>query len=322
MVHQTFGASSPIKLRHRTMKLLSLFFLVASVVFLSVYIFSHSNLLTNNYHIPEDTDAFDEDHSKISDLSTDSVSQGSYLPSAVDFQSAIDVFSASSGGQKSVLIYDIERQELVNSYNPDSVYNTASLYKLFVVYEGYRRIDSNEWDQNAMAGATGLSIIDCLDLSIRESNSACAETLWGMIDHTSLDNIIKNDYGIIHSDISRLSSTPEDIMSIMQLFYDHPHISSVELIARVKDSFLNQPVTSYNWRQGLPSGFARANVYNKVGWDYNPNIHNWNVYHDAAIIEFPEENRHFIVVVMTTQTPFQQITNLGSQIEDIFYKSY
>ena len=89
----------------------------------------------------------------------------------------------------------------------------------------------------------------------------------------------------------------------------------------MKDSFLSQPVTTYNWRQGLPSGFSKANVYNKVGWDYNAKTRNWNIYHDAAIIEFEEQNRHFIVVVMTNRVPYQKIRQLGTEIENKFLNS-
>jgi hypothetical protein len=106
----------------------------------------------------------------------------------------------------------------------------------------------------------------------------------------------------------------------MKLFYYHPDFSSPELVTGMLDSFLNQPKTEYDWRQGLPRGFSRAKVYNKVGWDYNPNGRYWNIYHDAAIVEFPEENRHFIVVVMTSQVPYQRITELGTNIEKTFYQ--
>ena len=89
----------------------------------------------------------------------------------------------------------------------------------------------------------------------------------------------------------------------------------------MKDSFLNQPVTEYDWRQGLPSGFSDAvNVYNKVGWAYNDEGEVWDIYNDAAIIEFPEKDRHFIVVVMTNKVPYQQIRKLGTMIEEEFNK--
>ena len=44
------------------------------------------------------------------------------------------------------------------------------------------------------------------------------------------------------------------------------------------------------------------------------------IYHDAAIIEFPEKDRHFIVVVMTNKVSYQQIRKLGTMIETEFNK--
>ena len=241
------------------------------------------------------------------------------LPDKIDFQNIIDNWVSTVSGSKSVLIYDLDREELVGDYNPDENYNTASLYKLFVVYDGYMKIQNGEWSADAPAGRTGHTILECLDLAIRESNSSCAETLWSMIGRDNLEQVISSHYNITNSDIKSLISNPNDILKMMQIFYEHKDITDETLIARMKDSFLVQPTTTYNWRQGLPSGFARANVYNKVGWDYNPDGRYWNIYHDTAIVEFPEDGRHYIVVVMTNKVPFQKITELGRQIENYYY---
>lgn len=239
-------------------------------------------------------------------------------PEKIDFQPVVDKWINSIGDNKSVLIYDLDRDETVGSYNTTGKYDTASLYKLFVVYEGYRRVESGEWQADKPAGSTGYTVLECLDLAIRESYSSCAEVLWARIGHDELDEIIEEDFGIINSDISAFTSNPEDIQKIMKLFYEHPDIKNETLIARMKDSFLNQPKTEYNWRQGLPSGFSdRVNVYNKVGWSFNEDENYWDVYHDAAIVEFPEKDRHFIVVVMTNKVPYQQIRKLGSMIEEV-----
>ncbi len=234
---------------------------------------------------------------------------------AIDLQPAVDEWVNSVRGDKSVLIYDLERDEKAAEYNTTENYSIASLYKLFVVYEGYRRVQSGEWDGAEMAGSTGYTISKCLDLAIRESHSICAETLWAKIGHDELEQIIEDDFGITDSDISELISNAEDITKIMKIFYEHRDITDETLVAAMKDSFLNQPPTTYVWRQGLPSGFSSANVYNKVGWDYNADGGYWNLYHDAAIIEFPETNRHFIVVVMTNHIDFKNIVKLGSEIE-------
>ena len=239
------------------------------------------------------------------------------LPDTINFQPVVDEWAASVGGNRSVIIYDLERGEIAGQYNPDEDYNTASLYKLFVVYEGYRRLQSGEWSADDVAGGTERTILECLDLAVRESYSPCAETLWNYIGHEELDRIIAEDFGITNSDISHLVSNPHDILKIMQLFYEHPHFSDETLVARMKDSFLVQPVTTYNWRQGLPSGFSEnVNVYNKVGWDYNPDGGYWNIYHDAAIVEFPELDRHFVVIVMTNRVPYQRIRDFARMIEE------
>ena len=240
----------------------------------------------------------------------------------IDFQPVIDKWVGSVGGSRSVLIYDLERDEIVGEYNIKENYNTASLYKLFVVHEGYRRVENGEWQADTAAGKTGYSIIECLDLAIRESNSVCAETLHKMIGYDELEKIVEDDFGIKNTSVEGLNSNASDVAKIMKLFYEHPDIKNEALIAKMQDSFLNQPVTEYDWRQGLPSGFSdKAKVYNKVGWSYNEEAKQWDIYHDAAIVEFPSENRHFIVVVMTNKVPFQQIRRLGAEIEKTFYNN-
>ncbi len=163
--------------------------------------------------------------------------------------------------------------------------------------------------------------MECLDLAIRESYSPCAEAPWSEIWHDVLDEIIENDFDIHGSDISALTSNVEDILQMMLLFYRHPEISDADLATQMRDSFLNQPVTTYDWRQGLPSGFVRANVYNKVGWSYNANKGIWDIYHDAAIVEFPETDRHFAVIVMTNAVDYVDIRNFGADLENYYYSN-
>ena len=240
----------------------------------------------------------------------------------IDFQPVVDSWLTRQSGNKSVLIYDLERNEIVGAYNMNSTYDTASLYKLFGVYEGYRRVQNGEWSLDEPVGSTGYTVQKCLDLAIRESHSVCAESIIAKLGGgRALNSIIANNYGINNTDVVNLTSTPEDIMKIMQKIYTHEEITDESLIALMKDSFLNQPATTYDWRQGLPSGFKNANVYNKVGWDYNADKRYWNIYHDAAIVEFPEQNRHYIVVVMTNRVPFEQIRKLGTDIENRFLEN-
>lgn len=320
MVHQSFTTSSSVKHSHKLLRLLLLIFCGSAIIATCLlFIFSGFRQGPDSPDSQADISTLAPDNDNPS-APEESGGTEKKLPDAVDFSISVEPFTNSTNGKKSVIIYDLDRLEMAFEFNASEVYNTASLYKLFVVYEGYRRLERGDWNPDAMAGSTGHTIVQCLDLAIRESNSRCAETIWSMIGHKELDDIVKNDFKIDHSMISQLTSSPEDVLAIMKLFYYHPDFSSPELVARMLDSFLNQPKTEYDWRQGLPSGFSRAKVFNKVGWDYNPNGRYWNVYHDAAIVEFPEENRHFIIIVMTSRVPYQKITELGSNIEKAFYQ--
>ena len=239
----------------------------------------------------------------------------------IDFQATIDNWAASAGGQKGIIIYDLDLDKTVGSYNADQKFATASLYKLFVVYEGYRRVQNGTMDANAIAGSTGYTVGECLDLAIRESYSPCAETIWAMVGRDELDSIVQNDFKMPNMVVSDLEATPAEIMQILKIYYEHSDVKDETLLTKMKDSFLNQPITTYDWRQGLPKGFSdKALVYNKVGWNWDGRV--WQIYDDAAIVNFVNENRSFIVVVMASGVTFQSIRSLGSQIEQTFYNVY
>lgn len=244
-------------------------------------------------------------------------------PMEVDFQGVVDDWAGSAGGRKGVIIYDLDLEKTVGEYDADVSFQTASLYKLFVVYAGYLKVQNGEWDGADKVSWTGDTILECLDLAIRESNSPCAEGLWTMFGPKTLDAAVQEWLEVPDFTVNNLTASPREIMKIMKMFYEHKEITDAGLVAQMKDSFLNQPVTEYDWRQGLPRGFSEAvKVYNKVGWAWNADAKKWDVYDDAAILEFTSEKRNYIVVVMTSGVTYQQIRALGTRIEERFYSFF
>ena len=309
------------KKNHHLIELIAIFLITSGSAFglgLGIYRINHPKE-------PEPAPDFswvDEEDPDEEDLPDDDEEEEEEIEE-IDFQPVVDQWVASVKGNRSVLIYDLDLDKITASYNVSEKYSTASLYKLFVVYEGYKRVQTGAWNGGAKAGSTGKTILKCLDLAIRESHSPCAETLWGMIGRDTLDTIMENEWGIVDSDISRLQSVSGDILKIMKKFYLHEDIADQGLLTQMWDSFLNQPKTTYEWRQGLPSGFKKAEVYNKVGWEYNANKKYWNIYHDAAIVKFPLENnksRNFIVIVLTNKIDFKDIRRFGTMLEEKFYE--
>ena len=253
------------------------------------------------------------------------------VPVFIDLQPTVNAWLKTTPANVGLMIYDLDNNRVAASHQPNQVFNVASIYKLFFVYDGYRQIESGDAKANEKYVTTSdyrantYTYGECLDLMIRESYNGCADKMHSdrqafarvanLIDELNLNNTTNGG----------LSSTAADLTELLKLYYEHPDLSE-ENWQKIADSMLSQPptkidaTTTYNWRQGLPSGFSnQAKVYDKVGWAWNPENYLWSTYAAAAIIEFPEQNRHYTVVVLTSNLPGRTaaaITNLGARIED------
>lgn len=258
----------------------------------------------------------------LSQVETVETTTATKLPEKLDLQELAETWAKSASGNVGIYIYDLDYRTAVAKVSETATFQTASLYKLFPVYEGYRRVESGEWNADIIL-AGSRTIADCLDAAIRSSDSTCGEALWSKIGRSTLDEIIKTDYKITSSKISSLSSNPVDIAKILELYYDHPDFSDATY-AKILDSMENQPPLNNGlcngacvWRQGLPAGLEsdKITVYDKVGWESSGSI--WRLYHDAAIVTVhnSETDHHLIVVVMTSNLrSYSEITNFGKQL--------
>ncbi|MBQ6510892.1 serine hydrolase [Candidatus Saccharibacteria bacterium] len=231
-------------------------------------------------------------------------------PAFIDLQAIVDSWASSLGSNAGVYIYDLDNDKEAAIYNSDTTFSTASVYKLFFVYEAYLRINQGIDDPNAYF-ADGKTRIECLDLIIRESYNPCADPLRAEMKY-EIDDIIANKFKIEDTINGALSASPKAVGDMLKIYYKHEGLSD-ELWGKIADSMLNQPATTYDWRQGLPKGFSAANVYNKVGWSYDGE--RWTIYNDAAIVEFPDLDRHYIVVALTRNTSNRKLVELGQKIE-------
>ena len=256
-------------------------------------------------------------------------------PEKIDLQNTVDkwVDTQKNAKNSGIIVYDIDNDAVVARHNEDNKFRIESIYKMFVAYEGYYRIDNKQWDANEMIlnwkdfNGKPYTLSLCLDHMIRYSYSSCAEAVWNKIGHANLDATYK-DKGFKDTSISGITSTPSDLMKLYQQFWKHTDLSE-DSWDKIQDSMLIQsaPKTASeaytkNWRQGLPSGFATALVYNKVGWLGGDR---WYFYDDAAFVSFPEvkENRakekklarNYIMIVLTKDTDAKELVKLGRQIE-------
>ena len=224
-----------------------------------------------------------------------------------------------------LMIYDITNDQVAARYNADTVFSVASIYKLLFAYDGYLQIVNGYEQANRYYTTTDskgyLTISACLDLIIRESYNGCADTLIAEPDRVARVYDLIGQLNLTNTSNFGLNSTAADLTTLLRTLWAHRDLPET-LWRNFSDSLLIQPPAPgvdgeiYDWRQGLPAGFSDSvNVYNKVGWESNET--GWNIFCDAAIVDFPELSRTYTVVVLThSLSSSQQISQLGTLLEN------
>ncbi len=261
-------------------------------------------------------------------------------PKQIDFQLTINQWLANQPNKdnSSVLIYDLDNNVVVARHNEDKVFPISSLSSMFAVYEGYYRIDHNIWKSSDQypkipkdyAKRPYTKILCLLDM-VRFSHQDCQNAVESEIGLEQLQASY-NAQGFSKTSLREKTSTSSELLKLYQLFWKHSNLTAKSW-EHIQESMLTQsadtinPIYNQNWRQGLPSGFVKAEVYNKSGWITTPN--NTNTYQSlnhASFIVFPKtidkENkyllpeRHFIVIALTKDTPTAELVKLGRSIEN------
>lgn len=247
----------------------------------------------------------------------------------IDLQPTVDrwITTLNSRAKAGVMIYDLNNSRVAASYHADDVFSVASLYKLLLAYDGYRQIAIGaEQPTDIIVRNTdkgNLTLSQCLDLIIRESYNGCADPMHqDPIRASRINGLIRN-YEMTNTTNLGLQSTAADLTKLLRTYWRHSELPQ-SLWDQIKDSMLNQPPSAsanhptYDWRQGLPAGFSgNVDVYNKVGWEWNAEREYWNIYTDAAIVDFVDLKHEYTIVVLTSGVDSaDKISRLGQIIEE------
>lgn len=218
-----------------------------------------------------------------------------------NIQAEIDSFINKYPGDYGIKIIDLNGKTLAETAG-DKQYFTASIYKLFVAYVGHQKIDDGTFsaDEPYLANYTRGK---CLDAMIRDSNSSCAEKMWNELGKEELTKQMQS-LGLKNTSLVGLNTTANDTSVILQKIAKGEGLSK-----KSQEAFLNSMKDQdAKYRRGLPSGFTKSTVYNKVGWNEDKE------WHDTAIVELANGQK-IIVSVFTSGVGYKTVSALGSKIE-------
>ncbi len=219
-------------------------------------------------------------------------------PSLPDMQPLVDSWVANHPGTYAITITD-EQGNKLGVTNGDQQFFTASIYKLYVAYIGYQKIDDGTYSLSSPY-LNGWTRGKCLDEMIRSSDSPCAEKLWNELGKDTVTAKMKA-YGLTNTSLSGLYTSSNDaaiILSRLQRGLDLKPASNTAMLASMKGQI---------YRDGLPAGFTKSEIYDKVGFRGAVE------YHDTAIVKV--NGKTVIVSVMTESAGSKNIAGLGAAIE-------
>ena len=151
----------------------------------------------------------------------------------IDLQPIVNSWVATTNRQVGLVIYDLDHDRVAADYQPNLIFDIASVYKLFYVYDGYRQIASgvenlNDYFTTSTDYRAGTYTIgECLDLAIRESYNGCADPLRNSTTRSRRVQRIIDELDLKQTTNLGLESTANDLTKLLKLYYYHEDRKSV-----------------------------------------------------------------------------------------------
>ena len=197
------------------------------------------------------------------------------------------------------------------SYNAAQKFNSASMYKLLLIYPLLQKNDFDSWSKITL-GVNGRleKLSDCVATMLRTSDNACGDAVGEYVGWGYADAELK-DLGLLSTSINSAagpSTTAVDAATYLKGLYDGQWVSGT-----ARDFILGQ-MSQQIYRSGIPAGVgSAATVADKIG-DLG------FVRHDAGIISYSGGN--YILSIFTSGASYSQIAQLTSLVQNTMSESY
>ncbi len=205
----------------------------------------------------------------------------------------------SHGGQYSVSLY--EDGSPLSDVKSSEQYFMASIYKLYVAYIGYQKVDQGVWNYDEPAYFEDWTRGKCLDEMIRSSHSPCGEKMMAEIGTPNIQAVL-NEYGLENTSFTQFVTSSADVANVLIRLQKNLDLSPVST-ERLMSSMEGQI-----YRDALPKGFDDWKMYDKVGF------RDQNEYHDVGIIVSPQ-GKTYIIAVLSNGAGTNNLANLAQTIK-------
>ncbi len=206
--------------------------------------------------------------------------------------------AANPGVKLGVVVRELEGQGRVASYNGNTPMAAASLYKLFVAYYLYERIEAGTLDPNSTLGSDR-TVQACIDAMILVSDNPCPVGIADTVGWATISNFAQSK-GFSGTSLGNavLTSAADGVEYMARL--EAGQLMNAEHTAHMLSLMKNQI-----YRSGIPKGIPGSTVADKVGFYGGA----WN---DSAIVYGPKGK--YALTIMTNGGGATAVASLATQI--------
>ncbi|HSW81426.1 MAG TPA: serine hydrolase [Candidatus Saccharimonas sp.] len=237
---------------------------------------------------------------------------------SAQIQNMLQNFANRYPSQVSLVVVDLDNGAS-GSANATTQMVSASLYKMFVAYGIYQKIDGGELTKQSAVQAMGASVEDCLEAMIEVSDNDCGKALGDIVGWSALDaklktlgltNTLTNNYDASGTMQGDKMTTAADVATFMRQLYTGTLLSknsTADFIDLLKKDQVNDRLPT-----GLPAGTIIAH---KTGDLYD-------VMHDAGFVYGPKGT--YLVTMMTQDwdEPATQAPPLFTQLSQEVWRYF
>ena len=220
----------------------------------------------------------------------------------IDLQPTLDAWLANTSVDYGVEVFDIANQQVIASHQPDKQYFTASIYKFYVAYLTYMRLQSGAFtDYPNIVGSQ--SVLDCLHNTIHTSDSPCGEALMADLTQTVMQREL-TAFGTTHTEFPRFVTTAHDANVMLNRL-----ALKKDLKPEWEAKLLNSMETQI-YSRGLMRGFADAKVASKVGFNENIN------FHEVGLVTYPDGRQYAVSIFSQGQGSSAPLASLSAAFNE------
>ena len=224
-----------------------------------------------------------------------------YTRSSKGIQALIDYWSQTNSGQWGIVVRDFGGS-ISASHNPNRQFTSASVYKIFVAYIVYSKIDSGEFTLNTPT-PFGNTVGGCLELMVVRSDNGCGHALGEMIGWGANNDALRaKGMGSTSLNNGSQLTTAQDTSTY--LF----SLQNGTLMSPGNTAAMLEKMRRGIWRYAIPAGISGVPVANKLGV-----VGNFS--HDIAIVYHPKGA--FVLSVMSYGSSHARIRELAREINSV-----